>query len=125
MSISLPARACRYYAKGVCIYAESMNPGFEASFCCTLMAALMRDWDDFLDRAEAFSLSEEQVRQIWGTLAGKKLSKPAHCPHKGRATGTQSLTASGDFVNCPYLSGSACLLSLPRCEGRCEHFSAR
>ena len=113
---------CRYFRRGVCLYAERRNPGRDESLHCAVISGLVRDWDAFLDRAEAFRLDEKDASAIWNRLAEKKLSAPALCPKQQDLTRPCDLV--GDFVSCSYLEDGLCLLLFPRCAQRCAYYEA-
>ena len=120
MDIVFPASACRYYFGGVCIHAETVNPGLEQAFRCSVLLQLMADWDAFLDRAEQFGLSEEMAARIWNSRKHGKSGGYAECP--GRIV-------HGSFMpdvveTCPHRLRDACLLVMPTCAGLCECFAA-
>lgn len=120
MSIPFPS-GCRYERQGFCLRAELLNPGLEAALRCVRLTELMRDWDGFLDRAERFGLPEEEAARIWNARHHNALKSRELCPHS-RPAPVQAWGGEAEF-DCAYLFRSACLLAMPRCEGRCEYFA--
>lgn len=121
MNVVFPASVCHYYFGGVCIHAETVNPGLEQAFRCAVLRQLMADWDAFLDRAEQFGLSEEMAARIWNSRKHGKSDGYAGCP--GRIVHGSSLP---DVVEtCPHRFQDACLLAMPTCSGPCERFCGK
>lgn len=117
--MSLPAPGCRFYALGACCYQESVNPGLDPDHICLRLDLLMRDWDDFLDRAEIFGLSEEEAARIWNARQHKALLSAEVC---GQMRPAEQAARQQALLDCAYLYSCVCLLRLPRCAGRCEHY---
>jgi hypothetical protein len=113
VSLAFPGAACRYHRLGACLYSEAANPGLAKKHACARMTALTREWDDFLDRADGFALSEPDAARIWNAREHAALSASSLCPH-GQA----------DLADCPYYCQCACLLNMPRCHGICERYRA-
>lgn len=107
---------CRHCLRGFCLYSGGRGQEYEEAIQCRHIHGFMRDWDAFLDRAEAFGLGEDLAEEIWERLAEKKLAEPASCPGCGDAP---LLGRVSDFVDCPNLAEGVCLLALPRCTGAC------
>ena len=120
-----PVRACRYCRDGRCTYAESRNPGLDPGLRCAVLAALTEKWDDFLDRAELFGLSESAASRIWNNRTHGSVFTETPCPGMAREAGVKRPAGLPDIAECPYRADDACLLSMPGCSGRCEHFDAR
>ncbi len=91
-----------------------MNPGFSPGFRCLREQALCLDFDAFLDRAEAFGLTEKEAARIWNARNHRRALRA--CPHNR----LEELSGAG--LDCVWLLEGACLLSMPRCEGVCPHF---
>ena len=124
----LPGHGCLYYIQGVCFYPEAAGPGYDSAYRCGRLLQLMERWDDFLDRAEAFGLSEETAGRIWNARASADLYSRRHCPSVGSASVPANGFAAdeeGEALGCPHLMRGACLLTLPRCEGLCMHYRSR
>lgn len=119
MTIAFPARTCRYYCRGVCVYLETINPGLERALRCPVLDGMIADWDSFLDRAELFGLSETLAARIWNGRKHGKAGEHAGCPY-----GKLPLPViHAGVAECMYRFGDACLLAMPACGGRCEHFA--
>ncbi|MDL2316385.1 hypothetical protein LJC59_04820 [Desulfovibrio sp. OttesenSCG-928-A18] len=122
MSIPFPPVACRFYIHGACLYAEARNPGLEVRFLCARLSRLMEQWDDFLDRAEAFGLNERLALRIW--TERRSLAPPSRnlCPAESAAPARVFVSDDEDISACPHLHQVSCLLLLPRCTERCERY---
>ena len=114
---------CRYYIRGFCLHGEGASPGYDDSLLCMHMADLVKDWDAFLDRAEAFGLEEKTAAAIWNRMAAKKLSAPASCSRQ--KTFAPHDANMQTFVDCPHIAEGVCLLALPHCMGVCSFFARR
>lgn len=127
MPLLLPGHACRFYILGACFYPEAARPGYEPAYRCKHLVRLMERWDDFLDRAEAFGLSEETAGRIWNARSKGFFFSHKDCP-AGRASPSlirddAPLTDGEEETSCcTYLRQGACLLALPRCEGICARY---
>lgn len=127
MVLLLPGRACSFYILGVCFYPEAVRPGYDPAYRCGCLLRLTERWDDFLDRAEAFGLSEETAGRIWNARANTFLYSRKDCPSARMPLPLENDDASsfdeeGEVLGCPHLRQGACLLTLPRCEGICMHY---
>lgn len=111
-----------YYSQGACLYAEALNPGFDETLRCVRLVKLMEDWDVFLDRAEAFHLSEETAMRIWNGRQHAALESRALCPFTEPGFAGPD---GGDELDCRHLFQGACQLVMPRCGGPCDRFFAR
>ena len=121
----LPGHGCLFHVRGVCFYPEAASPGHDPAYRCGQLLRLTARWDDFLDRAEAFGLSEELAGRIWNARANEVLYSRRHCPAFCPSESDEALDAEGEALGCPYLLRGTCLPALPRCEGICEHYRAR
>lgn len=111
----LPGADCRHFVSGRCLREERLNPGLDREARCQVLLRLGEAFDRFLDRAEAFSLSEEQAGRAWEARfpeISRRHSDCRDCPPGG----------TDAFPDCPRLMGDLCLGRLPECEGRCRYF---
>lgn len=108
--------------RGFCLLLVE-NSNDEAAVQCRHIYGFMREWDEFLDRAEAFALDEKTASSIWERIAEKKLSRPASCPG-GRGDSSRQGQIR-DFVDCPDLAEGICLLTLPRCVEVCSSYDKK
>lgn len=119
MTSPFPAYRCRFYSYGVCLHEELVNPDLREEYRCRRLAVLVRDWDEFINRADAFGLSEEEAARIWEERFHRNLDSDAACPHM-----RPDFREGGDvLLDCRSLYRNACLLLMPSCQGRCEHFA--
>lgn len=123
MAEAVPMPLCRFYLQGACWYAEALNPGRNAAHRCLRLAELMIDWDDFLDRAECFGLSEQAAARIWNGRRHAALTSKTLCAFRLPQEAESGTTETGPV--CSYLRDGACLLAMPRCKGRCFAYAAR
>ena len=120
-----PGHACAFYIQGVCFYQEAARPGCNPAYRCVRLSQLLDRWDDFLDRAEAFGLSEETAARIWSARMEGFVLRCKDCPCAARfpaAAGAPPADAEGAVLGCPHLRQGACLLTMPGCEGVCAHY---
>lgn len=120
---SVPAYSCRFCILGTCCYEEMRNPGLHAELACPRLTELMREWDGFLDRAEAFSLSEEQAAAIWERRRHACLTSAQFCPLAPRLPTEAATVPNGAEHGCGRLYGNACLLAMPPCPGPCARYA--
>lgn len=113
--IPFPGIACACYRQGRCLKEEIRNPGLHLTYHCGILQKNIIAWDAFLDRAEAFSLSEEEAARIWRQRETQLLSAP--CPLKS--------APSCHPRDCPYYQEDICALLLPPCPGVCPAFVPR
>ncbi len=139
MPIPFPGHYCRFFSVGRCLRAEMLNPGLDARLRCARLQALVLSWDAFLDRAEAFGLSEDATARIWNGRRHPALEARALCPaaeaagipQPGRKSSPPAPAFSEDSPekppssgdpDCRYLRDGACLLAMPSCTGVCRDF---
>lgn len=118
-----PAFRCTHYLRGFCLHAESTRRSKDETLLCIHVAKLARDWDAFLDRAEAFALDEATATAIWQRIAGKTLAGAAS--RTGSKADCPQGLAMQNFVDCPNIAQGLCLLAMPLCEGICASFASR
>ncbi len=111
-------RTCRYYSGGVCLYSETVNPGLEPDLRCPVLAGMIADWDNFLDRAEVFGLSERLAARIWNDRKHGCGGRGADCLQRDFSAPVTPETLAG----CRHRFQNACLLAMPACGGPCERF---
>lgn len=108
---------------GFCLWDEMHNPGHAEHRLCIRLTALSGEWDDFLDRAEAFRLTEQEASRIWERRKHPALTEPGVCPVPAVADGGEH--AGAPLLDCPYLFHTACLLVMPDCPGVCGKYRER
>ena len=117
---------------GNCAYEEMIRPGLSSVSLCARLLGLMRSWDDFIDRADAFGLSEETAARLWDAREHGEITSSALCPpvpswvaaQKGAEQESEDSEAKS-LLSCHYLWGGICLLALPRCGGACANYCSR
>ena len=123
-----PGHACVFYIQGVCVHPEAARPGCDPAYRCVRLAQLLERWDDFIDRAEAFGLSEETAARIWSARMNGFVLRRKDCPFAARFSAVVDASpadAEGAVLGCPHLWQGACLLTLPGCEGVCAQYRRR
>lgn len=119
-TVGLPAHTCAYHREGHCLYQEHLNPGYAEHFRCVEVRRIDARFDEFVDRAEAFALSPEQVGSIWNKRFGQLQQDACRCDEFVRAPAGGARLG---LVPCARLFGDVCLLRTPVCEGRCRYYS--
>lgn len=114
---SLPGRNCVYYSFGRCKYEEYLNPGYQSSWQCRVLAFLEKDYDGLISKADAFDLSLDQVEKIWEKRFAGIGSWADLCG--------SYLPAGSEDDRCACLFGNACVLMMPECTGVCRLFRPR
>jgi hypothetical protein len=116
--VRFPAVGCRFFQQGRCLYEERLNPGFHTAWRCLVLARWESVYDDFLDRAENFGLSEVELGVLWHKRFERLAEESVPCP--------DLLAGDGESMpECRYLLEDICLLRLPECAGQCERFRLR
>jgi hypothetical protein len=123
MIIPFPPRACRFFLRGVCFRQEALNPGFHDAFRCAMMARLIQEWDNFVERADGNGLSAKQAVFLWQTLPDRVFRAPEKCPFQNVSPFRRGNVFRMEILECEHLVDYACLLALPRCERRCEYYA--
>jgi hypothetical protein len=111
----MPGSACRYYAAGRCLYTERLNPGYDESLRCRFLALWEKEFDSFLDRAEAFALDQQELAALWDRRFER-------LQQSGKGCEAYHPCENGGDQGCVNGCGDVCLLALPFCSGRCRHF---
>ncbi|KAB1441180.1 hypothetical protein [Pseudodesulfovibrio senegalensis] len=111
----LPAGNCWYHRCGRCLYEERLNPGYRQSWRCVVLEDWERLFDDFLVRAEAFSLDQQAAGEMWARRFERIVRDRFDCTHYEH-------TVDVELPGCVYQYDNLCLLRLPRCQGRCRHY---
>lgn len=123
MALSASEKVCRFYAQGACARGEILNPGLEERHLCARLAKWMREWDDFLDRADSFGLSEDLASRIWNARKYKLAAAPELCPPESFCGISAGKHPPDTPAQCRHMRQGACLLTMPRCRGICEHYA--
>ena len=74
-------------------------------------------FDDFLSRAECFSVEQDAVPELWERQFQKMARDVFHC---------QMYTyfpEGEELPGCRNQLGAICIHGLPKCYGRCRHFT--
>lgn len=114
--LRLPAPGCSHFLRGRCLYEEHLNPGYHADYRCVVLTRLGEVYDTFLNQADAFGLDEALAGDIWQKRLGQLSEADTGCQEHepGDTEG---------FPDCAHCLGDVCVLRLPACGGRCQHFS--
>jgi hypothetical protein len=109
---------CRHRHRACCLWPEHRNPGLRPEFHCARLGRLMEDFDAFLDRAEAFGLSDAQAERLFRARREKPLFRSA-CPLQ---TCEETTTATaGAVAGCEFFLQGLCLKRLPPCATPCPY----
>ncbi len=113
--VRLPAFGCRSYHVGRCLYEEQLNPGLNTAWRCGVQARWEAVYDDFLTRAENFSLDETELGRLWRLRFERLAEEPVNCPDFEPAL-------VDTLPECRHLFVDICLLRLPVCTGHCVNY---
>ena len=116
--VRFPAVGCRSFQQGRCLYEELLNPGLQKSWRCLVLARWEAVYDDFLDRAENFGLTEVELGVLWSKRFERLAEESVPCPDVCAGDGES-------MPECLHLLADICLLRLPECTGQCERFRLR
>lgn len=116
--VRFPAVGCTHYMQGRCLYEERLNPGYHTAWRCVVLARWEAVYDEFLDRAENFGLSEKDLGALWSRRFDRLAEESVPCPDV-RAGDAETMP------ECRHLEGEICVLRLPECSGQCVNFRLR
>jgi len=116
--VRFPAVGCRHFHQGRCLYEERLNPGFHTAWRCSVLTRWESVYDEFLDRAENFGLSETELGVLWHRRFERLAEEAVPCPDAHPSDGET-------MPECRHLLEDLCLLRLPECAGPCERFRQR
>lgn len=116
--IRLPGHTCTHHRLGRCLYEEALNPGYHQQWRCVVLTRWEGVYDDFLARVEQFGLEEGDLADLWRRrferLAGEYVDCPDYDPGPVES-----------MPECSLLHDDLCLLRLPKCGGKCQHYALR
>lgn len=118
--IRLPGSGCRHHVRGRCLYEEHLNPGFHEGFRCLVLDGWETEFEDFVDRVEAFGLGQGQAAGLWSRRFAALVAGGRDCPDYRPPSVTSG--AEGDLLGCAHFEAGLCLLRLPVCDGVCSRF---
>jgi len=113
--LRLPAFGCRSYHGGRCLYEEQLNPGYDQRLRCQVLAKWEAVYEDFLNRAEQFNLTEQDLAGLWRARFERLAGEAIDCPDF-----TPALAET--MPECRHLFVDICLLRLPQCRGHCKNY---
>jgi len=116
--VRFPAVGCRHFEQGRCLYEERLNPGYHTAWRCLVLARWEAVYDEFLDRAESFNLTETELGRLWSRRFARLAEEGLPCPDV-RVGDAESMP------ECRHLLEEICLLRLPDCAGQCGNFRLR
>jgi hypothetical protein len=122
MIIPFPPKACRYYLRGVCCRMEAQNPGLHRELGCILLQRLMECWDYWVDKSDDLGFSLSPTNFMQECLVVRLHDAPSGCPFR-HSVEPFAFLAAEDITDCDHLMHNACLLVMPPCEKRCEHYA--
>jgi hypothetical protein len=127
----LPAKACRFFLRGRCLYEERLNPGWRRDWRCKTLLGLEDAYERFLAQADNFQLEEKTAAGIWERRLVSLLDKGSPCgcftpaPEPDPEAGAADLDQESALVGCLHLLEGLCVLELPECAGACVCFERR
>ncbi len=119
-----PGHGCRYFDQGRCLYEEALNPGWDRSLACRVLAALEEGYDHFLAQAEGFGIGEGEAGALLQRRMERILARGDLCPDfapAGAGAGAGDEEDAG-LPDCALRRGLVCLRALPACPGTCSRF---
>jgi len=116
--VRFPAVGCRFFHSGRCLFEELLNPGLHTEWRCLVLARWESVYDEFIDRAENFGLSESELGALWHKRFERLADEAVPCEDLRAGDGES-------MPECRYLQEDICLLRLPVCAGQCERFRLR
>jgi len=111
----LPGDECKHFALGRCFYEEWLNPGYTKSWRCQVLARWETAFDEFMVRAENFGVEQEAVPGLWENQFQRMARDVFHCQR-------YIFDPNGTAPACRHQKAGVCIMSLPKCAGRCRHF---
>ena len=115
--IRLPGSGCRHHTRGRCLCEEHLNPGFHAGYRCLVLDGWEAEFEEFVDRVEAFGLGQGQAAGLWS-------KRFAALVRGGRDCEDFQPLPDGDPLGCVRFESGLCLLRLPRCDGLCPRYES-
>ena len=116
-----PGHGCRFFDQGRCLYEEALNPGYDRSLGCRLLAALEEGYDHFLAQAEGFGIGDAEAGTLMERRFRRILARGDICPEHAPFPESSGEDEDG-FPDCALRRGLVCLLLLPACPGTCSRF---
>jgi hypothetical protein len=101
-----PGHGCRYFDQGRCLYEEALNPGWDRTLACRVLAALEEGYDHFLAQAEGFGLGDGQAGALLQRRMERILARGDLCPDFAPAGEAQG-EGGPDFPDCALRPGPA------------------
>lgn len=117
----LPGVHCAYYQQGHCLFEEHMNPGDHAEWTCSEITRFLQAYDEFIDRADRFSLNDEQAARLWDSHEAELPPAGTLCPEFCPDVCKQCVD-DGSLTDCRYELNLICILKLPVCTGVCRRY---
>ena len=111
----MPACDCRYHQGGRCLFEERLNPGYHQRWRCGVLKGWEEAYDDFLDRAEAFSLEPDTASRLWEERLRRLIERAGTCPEYAPG-------GPDNGTGCVYEFEALCLRLMPPCEGMCRRY---
>ncbi len=111
----LPGYGCRHHTSGRCLYQEHLNPGYATDWKCRVLLRWEVAFDEFLERAEIFGVSQQAVPDLWERKFNRLAREAFDCKQYRHCAGA-------DAPACLHAYDGLCRQELPECEGRCRHF---
>lgn len=116
----LPGINCTFYRQGHCWYEEEINPGAHTEWICSEVARFVKAYDEFIDRADRFSLGDEQAVRLWDSREAELLPAGTLCSSYSPSVCKQC--ADDNLTDCRYELNLICIVKLPACTGVCRRY---
>lgn len=117
----LPGVHCAFYQQGHCLYEEHVNPGDHIEWTCSEITRFMQEYDEFVDRADRFSLDDDRAARLWESHEAELPPAGALC--SAYSSDMCKQCAGGDnLTDCCYELNLICILKLPVCAGVCRRY---
>ncbi|MEZ6851983.1 hypothetical protein [Halodesulfovibrio aestuarii] len=103
------------------MYEEHVNPGDHIEWTCSEITRFMQEYDEFVDRADRFSLDDDRAARLWESHEAELPPAGALC--SAYSSDMCKQCAGGDnLTDCCYELNLICILKLPVCAGVCRRY---
>lgn len=102
-----------------------MNPGDNDEWACSEVTRFMREYDEFIDRADRFSLDDDKATRLWEGYVDELPPAGAMCSAYNPVCCSDECGQSSDndnLTDCYYELNLICVIKLPVCAGVCRRY---
>lgn len=117
----LPGVHCTFYLFGHCVYEEHINPGDNTEWQCSEVTRFLKAYDEFIDRADRFALSDEKAGELWDVREASLPPTGALCDSY-ESDPCKGCGQDSSVTDCRYEQNLICVLELPVCTGVCRRY---